>query len=237
MAMPHSEFALRIANRRTKVCNAYYASPGERLSVAGRGDTKGVGRQFRAPSVIRAKRGIASVPTHQHDVAILYSGDVRTFVNPEVRDPTVTKIVQPLLQAGVVITNQQIVNFQPSPDLHSCPRGYGWVVVFSLSDCGSVYNKLSDPEYFSSRISEPDVQRVVDSLYANNTVQWLHPSCCGPHRVVMPTVATMAAGLDRPSDCPFCEHTGELPFYSRSSSMYIILLYWEAHASSHASRK
>ena len=63
------------------------------------GETAGFRQDFDR-SVIQAKRGIAKVSTHQHDVAILYSGDVRTFVNPEVRDPTVTKIVQPLLPAG-----------------------------------------------------------------------------------------------------------------------------------------
>jgi hypothetical protein len=36
------------------------------------------------------------------------------------------------------------------------------------------------------------------------------------HRVVQPTVATFASLLDRPSDCNFCQNTGELPFYPRS---------------------
>jgi hypothetical protein len=39
--------------------------------------------------------------------AILYSGDVRSFVNPSVRNATATVVVQPLLEAGCVAYGRQ----------------------------------------------------------------------------------------------------------------------------------
>jgi hypothetical protein len=55
--------------------------------------------------------------------------------------------------------------------------------------CTAGSSRLFDPQYYNDRISERDVQDVVDSLYPSNTVSWLHQNCCaGYQRVAEPQV-------------------------------------------------
>jgi len=55
--------------------------------------------------------------------------------------------------------------------------------------CNAGSSRLFDPQYYDDKVSETDVQGVVDSLYPHNTVTWLHPNCCAQYqRVAEPQV-------------------------------------------------
>lgn len=160
------------------------------------------------PAVLRARRTFATVPKGRHDVALLYSGDIRTFINPNVRDHTVTQIAQPLLQAGYHVH----AFFALKRRLHyACTSPFMRTKFKGKDGCEQKINSteglIANPE-LSHRISEADVERVVDSIYPNNTVRWLHPSCCWGHRAGESTVHTHGSGLKIPEDCSFCKATG-----------------------------
>eukprot|EP00241_Pyramimonas_parkeae_P020165 CAMPEP_0114282786 /NCGR_PEP_ID=MMETSP0059-20121206/3744_1 /TAXON_ID=36894 /ORGANISM="Pyramimonas parkeae, Strain CCMP726" /LENGTH=155 /DNA_ID=CAMNT_0001403451 /DNA_START=70 /DNA_END=537 /DNA_ORIENTATION=- len=59
------------------------------------------------------------------------------------------------------------------------------------------------------QVSEADVRRVVDGMFENNTVEFVHPHGGElGHRVSGATKAQWGAGLTIPASCQLCRRTG-----------------------------